>query len=522
MYTETDFNNLCIDIELSIAQVRILGVDVSKYQEYYRQVVREVEATVKKKYASNLEALNCDSEYNVGYCKLVELKNQLNKNDPVFRIYNSSLYIEKQIEGDISPEELLNLVTEMIAKLHSLGEIKELDSFDRHKLLNTIYNVVYKLIKLELLLTGESQLFLYVSNSDINAKFLNVIIANELLAMEGNQELYDRLSKIKDKNYLDLDLIRFIMYKNNELKFNVSLKNRLLSDMEKLQSYGHDMSSDVNTVYSDSNRMLRAILDLTSSKREFRKRSVAFGVALSLLITGFVAIDRFLRRHMTIGLYDATYDTYSTLTGEMVTTKDQVSLIDGTDASVIRLHTGDEYYDLSYDMSSDSYNNLLEYFSENSSEEMYVEVIKKHYDYIKDILDVDSYTPLKLFLYMVYIFLVLFTSSIIDYKFDFSISDIFSIGELVSCKRHKERDDERCKEIAAEGLAAIDRLIDTIVKDEVLKARFEELYEKNKFLLEDEEELQKKIDEILEFNQKALDDANLNTNKAHIFSYKRA
>ena len=66
-----------------------------------------------------------------------------------------------------------------------------------------------------------------------------------------------------------------------------------------------------------------------------------------------------------------------------------------------------------------------------------------------------------------YIFLLLFSDFIIDYYFSFSISDMFSIGKLAAWKRHKERDDERCKEIAAEGLAAIDRLIDTIAKNEV-------------------------------------------------------
>ena len=94
-----------------------------------------------------------------------------------FKIYNYALYI---LELDITKDnidEVVNSLKKLIDKFHNTSNIV----YDKEKLIvETVYEAIYKVIKSEILINGNSKIYEYTKMIDVDSYYLHNLVKKEL------------------------------------------------------------------------------------------------------------------------------------------------------------------------------------------------------------------------------------------------------------------------------------------------------------------------------------------------------
>ena len=151
------------EIEMMLNNIKEMGFNISSFQEKLDNL--------------NETRDNCNNCISISKMditeqmvrELTELKNTLSKYNDYYRVYSTSKWVELKISDDLSKEELEKCVSEMIGILRCISRSNLLnnDVYDGENVINYAFSVAYRLIKMELIMTGESQLYLYSLNDDI-------------------------------------------------------------------------------------------------------------------------------------------------------------------------------------------------------------------------------------------------------------------------------------------------------------------------------------------------------------------
>ena len=83
------------------------------------------------------------------------------------------------------------------------------------------------------------------------------------------------------------------------------------------------------------------------------------------------------------------------------------------------------------------------------------------------------------------------------------------------------RDKKKLDSVLEKEYEEVKNILDYIDKNEGLKQRFKELYDSNRYLLDDEEELKRRIDKLLADNSYILNSAQKAVDSAKVKQYKK-
>ena len=526
-YTEVDFETLIAEIELSMKRVRELGIDIKEYENFLADVRKEG-ANISKSSGTQAQI-----SYNPSVAKLQVLRENLDSYECYATIYNSILYLEKEIETDISKEKLSNCISQMIAYLVQLDK-KNNFSFDKKKeIMDTIFKITYKIIKKEISITGESQLLLYVKNNMMYASQLNLIIARELSNVEFSPVLERNLYDIKqhgtDSNYVDLELIILIMYQSGEYNLTDSIMKELSSKISIMETRNRDakdllskIKGEENSINSFKNNRMR------DSKKSIRTQLISFLVGLAMFLPGANGITNFFKKVFEEPYYEQTKKIYSSATGKTTEEIDEViGQGYGEDSAKVILYDeydgeGNRKY-VTFDVSDYDFETPEEYYQQgfeydlfpdetgvdedpSSYKDSYSEVVLTTYKHLGEKNDHPSVTKVVIVMsYITYIMLLILLDLI--RSLIFMHSDIFGyyplimyisegcLGDDISSIRDANRE---IKEKRNNINRKLSELYSKLVLNEQVKQQFDELYHKNLFLLKDEEELKRRFDRAVE------------------------
>ena len=526
VYTEVDFDTIVAEIELSIKRISELGIDTKKYKDFLTDIKNEVTKSISTSGVQTLVYDNKKVSYGPSIAKLQVLKEQLDVYEVYVRIYNNCLYIENEIETDITNNQLLDMVSQMIANLIEIGKSSNIQFDGKKELISKIYYIVYKVIKIEILKTGESQLCLFVRESDNNAKQLNLIIARELADIKVDYLLEKKLYEIKQNgvncNYIDIDLIRLIMYQSGEYNFSEAVARELEGRINTLRERIDKTNDLLSHTTADYNWFNRHQQSVSESKKGIKKTLISFGIALAIFFTGGYFGSRLHKKSWSVPYFERTSKIYSSITEDTDVVTDSVfgGYEDGDKEALIRVYdkydgTGERKY-LEFDVSDKVYDTPKEYYDQgfefdmfptdigtdtkpNKYEDSYTEAIIRTYKYLGDKVDrPGSYKFTLVLLYLLLINILL----LIDLKIAEANNDniiivkLFHLGEVI-------KDLNTRKELAKSRVANLEKevaeLHAMIVQNDSLVTKFNELYEKNLFLLDGdaEENLRKAITKIM-------------------------
>jgi len=531
------YKNLYQTAELMLDNIKSLGFDVSEYEAILKSITANIHNNIKVNYTKGFAKANYELDYSSGIAELNRLINQLDKYDVYFKILNSCKWLNIKINSqDITNEELKKYVSEMAYNLKQLVKSDTIDYDNEKHIVEMVYEIAYKLIKLELTMTGSSNLYEYIKREDINISYFNIIIKRELAELEKEQKdatfLSERIFQICkngiNSNYFDIDLIKGLLIYNGNNSFKTKINENIQALVDKIRVNDETIDRLAKEASSNIGDMKMLRYHVKEDWKKVFTRFVSFLAATSVILgTGF-GIPRLTKKIATSDKYLKTTEVYSTINDD-TTTDTTVVFRNSTpsDETMVRAwgKYQDEYhraysdYDVSY-LDFDTAREYYEYGVDNGYDVVpetdvrynydfslsnntdishyknrYVEVFRTTYEYQGIDVDNSLYAIMTIITLMLYIVAL---AIIEDHQFFTKRNTIIigKISELLKELKELISDKQKYEQNLDEFVKKVNQLEELINQDETLRKEFNRLYEANKYLLDNPEELSKKINEI--------------------------
>ena len=170
---KTKFN----EVQQIIENTKKLGFDTKEYEDILHEIDANIKELVKEVYLGDkMIAGRLEQVYTGGLLPLNKLSNLLEQYNIYFKVLNSCKYIDMKIKDkNMLKEQLDKHVSMMIYNLNSLTKSSTIDYEQEKHIVEKAYDTAYNVIKLELIITGDSQLYRYIKEYDVNLSFFNKI-----------------------------------------------------------------------------------------------------------------------------------------------------------------------------------------------------------------------------------------------------------------------------------------------------------------------------------------------------------
>lgn len=527
------FQKTCIMIE----NVKKLGFDTREYEDVLASINNRVSKDIDTSYLSGkLVQGRMEQIYSSGIMELTKLWVALDRYSVYFEVLNACRYLDIELDGnDKTREEIEKYVTQMIYNLKRLVRSDTINYEKEKYIVEKVYDTAYNVIKLELVMTGDSQLYHYAKEEDVNVSFFNRLVLKELERLNLNDEKYSliksRMYKLDsngiDSNYFDLELIKLLLVYGD----NVDLMNIVeekFSELRKcIESSDKDVFDGVQYVKYKETSVRQKYDDVVRARKRARKKFISMILAYTIMITSNIGVVRTGKKNNMVDSYIQHMETYSSLDGD---TKYGFKEVSGNDLNVedyvyvrwyhpwkyneqgvmereyseynvshIDLDTSYDYYIYGVDnYDVDPIEKIEVYDGDISLNENvlykgnHIEVEKGRFEDNGEVLDyyeyVDWLTPW---------IVSFFTCLMMYYGMRHAVSEnvffitgyLSKIKELISKKRILKKD-------ILELHDAVNILMKQINSCEEYRNKYRELYEENKFLLDNPDELYRMINDI--------------------------
>lgn len=523
------YKSLLQDIELILDNISKMGFDSEKYRNEFLLIKNSIndKDSISLNSDRAVKHMNITMEYEKAISELTKLKDKLsNSYEVYFKALNNCKYIDMRMEKDISVNELNSLVERAKNALKMVINSDPEYYESEKEIVEKVYDTVYRLIKLELLMTSESKLFDYASKIDINISFFNKEVIDDLdkLEISTDDVIYEKIYNINSDgicvNYFDLELIVLLLQADKDIDFKQKIVDKLNSLNDKIKNSNSKISSSSSLIKDKNNRRNGIKKNITSCRRQINKRFISLILALSVYIGGPYLFTRASKKFSTRNEYIKYVDTYTSKDDYTTRSEKVYRNHEPVDTTCVIYYNysksfGGEYTNggtcISYSITSDNDYQLEDYFNlsqeelsnfywakkEESqhfskkdtsnidiSDGVSTEVIKTTYDFVQKYFDIDAYycSNVVVHVILLVIFLILECCTELPLVSD-SISEIFyNFGKLKDNKNNlrnnKQEIDDLCKII-----------IDEINNNMECQKDFIDLVNKNRFLLSNNSEL---------------------------------
>ena len=536
------YKNLHQAVELMIANIKEIGFDVSEYEKVLKSITSNVNNNVKVSYNKGFARANYEIDYSNGIAELNKLISHLEKYDVYFKVLNSCEWLNiRIIEKDITKDQLKQYVSEMIYNLKQIVKSDTMDYDNEKHIVEMVYEVAYKIIKLELMMTGSSSLYNYIKQEDINISYFNVIIKKELagLKTKGKDTTYlkQKLFEIRkngiNSNYFDLDLIKVLLIYDGNNSFKDNINESMNAIINRINANIREIKKLVREYQDDESERKEYKSDIKENRKNIRNRLIAFLIATSIMIGSGIGVQKLVKKESIKDKYKRTIEIYSTITDEVTTETDEIYLSDQPEGkTIVRVYEpykkesrrDYQYYDVSY-LDFDSLKECYEYGTDNYGvvpqdgtlrtsdkdiisdyQNSYTEVIRSTYEFVNRELDRSDYDEGLVLGYFMYV-VVMLLFEVIYYNLTDPYYDTVIIGgihELYDETKALLANKDRYKEYKDKITKNINKILQLINQNEVLRNEFNRLYEANKYLLDKPDELYQRFSSLTDDEAKKL------------------
>ena len=524
-----EYKKLYQEVEIMLSNITELGFDISKYRSELDSI------GIKDQYVENFAKASHEGYYTEGIRLLNNLKKRLEKFDIYYKILNSCNFIEIKINNKNIPKDELNqYITQIIYNLKLVSKYNIKDNEIEKQIKDKVYKIAYELIKLEILIKGESEIYLFCKNEDVNIQSFDKLIREEVGALDNNDNNYEllraKIYEIKSKgitaNYFDIDLIRILLTNNKDYNLEESITNRLKNIIEDMENNSaliskQQIEKEIEKLNTKKNK-------IKNKQKEIKIRIGSLALFISVLVTGGFILKNACKKHAYQEQYLRTIETYSPINGE-TTIKEEHFTLDKSikkPSNKVEIKYNDKYKgkttkDMTLiDVSEYEFENLEDYYeyavehiikpneqpkdsqgNENASNYQYPYIFVERNTY-KDEGEVFNksnyhYTLISAFYGYIFILAVIETKHIDNKGRTILLGNIKNLSKEIKKLKENKTEYQSIKEKIQEQLQNI---MTELNKYEELRNKFNELYEENKYLLNDEEELLRRFNEISEKN----------------------
>lgn len=538
---ESEYNSFINKIETKIDKIANLGIDTAKFNKVVKNIINEVENSNLKVQGLVTDSYLCD--WAIRELKSLDL--DLNEYDVYFKAISTCRYLEEQLNRNKNNNsDNVNCVSNSYSNVFADKIIEVLESINysdklpyEDMILNKIYNTVYNIIKFEIINIGESKVYNYINDYYIDSFYLNKYVTEEIKKLDLNDVKYSRLkerlyeidSKGLDNNYFDLIVIKLLLYYDEKLDLNNNVNINFNNVLDELEKSNQTINEEVCSFSEKKDDLNKIISEFKKNRKNMIKSGISLILSLTVTIGAGVGIYKISKKNSYVDGYKTFTTTYSDWNGldeeEGFIEKDKADSYKHDNLIYLNVYGVWEEIDYNsrysqyqrniktYDISNYEFDNIETYLDYNidyyevdyiSTDEMkssvtdlykkpYVEIKKTVIDKSEIVKDFDDegFIILAVPLYMFYILIIMGIMGSTQLQFIFG--QIVDLGYYL----RKYIDNKvLTKEEQRELLENSIKILKMINSNNQLKEQFNKLYEENKFLLDNPEELYKRFDEV--------------------------
>ena len=524
IYTELEFRAAIHSVKTILEDFAKTGINIPTLQKKFAEIINRVEGN-----KNNSRESDGQIDYDSILKELKSLEKDIKKVEPYLLAIKNANYVVDNINPESTCEEIEGYANLIVITLKAIRKLNKTNIVNEYEIIKRIYQIAYETIKVEVIKTGTS---IIVTNANKIEKtlfdeFIRADLANIDLSNPKYKDITKRIFEIEkqgiSKSYCDSELIRLIAI-NSENKF----REVLIANIDEIVN-------QINTNNKDLAIKVTEIDEYLDRKKQFRKESqkvrvssikeiIAIILASTITLGGAYGTFRLARKAASGSIYSKNVTTYVEGTDYPQTTQEEVNtmfsnIID--EVEIIEYQAWDTSSEeptrevnkyVLYGITLDSIYDYLKYqLTEQSPVD--TKEVTSNYE-----LDREKYSkPFKEVNMITYEdtgkieidtgFCILFT--VLFELLYFAIwLGIFSAYEMISGNtafpfEELSEDLDKLKELKEEyGInnkefkKKLKEIMDKINTNKELKKKFEKIFEENKYLLANPEELRKQINEL--------------------------
>lgn len=340
MYSKEDsaivYQSKLKEIKDLIKKAKSIGLNVNLIEKRVNTIEEDVEKKVNddsieeynKSITEVAQSMSHDSlayKYEVAIKNINEIIRVLNMEyNDYYKIVQSCKNIEKSINDILNAKPGVNIYNVIDASIIALKELRESTTINyevEKNIVNRIYRLIYEIMKIELVYTGERRLLDAIKKDETNSMFITELLENELNAVNdddaNNIANLLRSKGMDPRLILDERLIKLVaIIKNSKMLEEIQEKYEL--NREQLDKLNEELNEQQKQYRIKETEIKDEEEEYTDLKRKTRKagfRAVFNALALALCLTvGYKLADKFGQ----VKEYYTNTITYSTETGKTI------------------------------------------------------------------------------------------------------------------------------------------------------------------------------------------------------------
>lgn len=317
-------------IESILRNAKEMGVDTLDYEGALARINIEVNESLSSfGVIGYSEKENVNKIYLVGTDKANNLLIDLEKYKEYYQAINKCHYVQgTQDNLDFSSDELNTAVDDLIVLLNVISKYDGVSSNDS-AMINTLYEVVYDLIKLEFSYNGTSKLLDYCKNNDTNSILLNKLIIEDVENLQRNEynvtEIDSKMLRLKQNGqttFLDNDVVYLLSIIKSRDKYIEHISQKLTDITNKLEVNAKKIGSLLFEREKSEKNKNRIIADDKFCNSRKRKAIINHSIPVVISLGIIVGMQIATPKLFFGSEYKTEVETYDAQTGQTITSEE--------------------------------------------------------------------------------------------------------------------------------------------------------------------------------------------------------
>lgn len=311
--------------EMLISSINTLGKDTTEYLNKISTIKKEVEYSTKSCNNTNEKLANKminEAIYMQAISEINSIITSLENFLVYFQIESNCDYVSDIVSDNES--ELKDISNNLISCLKKIKEIDVLTFPNYAKILNSLYEAIYKVIKIEFISNGltNSKLYDYIVKDKVSKSYISTLIIKEINTLRSKDLDLKKLELIinninsntfDEDIYFDSSIIKEIIIICEDTKILESIIKRV-KDLQECYNKNTEEMKKIDRAISNSDETIKDIekkLEI-SQKNKFKDITRAvISYALSISIFALTFIGPFFVKHKKVKTTTTTTNTLS-------------------------------------------------------------------------------------------------------------------------------------------------------------------------------------------------------------------
>ncbi len=268
-----EYDSKIKDIEFLIYKLGNVGFDCTNLVDALNKIEEETNISLdnirnNKEINTPTRHMLLDGVYGESLGKLKKLELTISEEEKYYKVIGKLSSLSSSINVNIlSKLEVDNYVNGLIECIELIRNSSVKDHREKEKVVGVLYEIVYRMIKIELKLTGESKLLEYCNLYDIDTSHLNELVLDDIESKKedsNSEEVKNAVNKLNalDEDYVDKGLIILLNDVNVEEEFEsvkaslkeiISKYNKNNSEISMLEEQKDKLKKQFNEEHKSSN-----------------------------------------------------------------------------------------------------------------------------------------------------------------------------------------------------------------------------------------------------------------------------